>query len=64
MNDTDVNDRLARIETKLDAFLMTTNDQEARLRKLEARQSALFGGGGIVAAGLALAIALIETGAM
>lgn len=59
----DVNDRLARIETKIDAFLISQNDQEERIRKLETRQSALFGGGGLLIGFLTVGLTFIQVGA-
>lgn len=59
-----INDRLARIETKLDAFLITTDDQEKRIRKLEYRQASIFGGFSLVAAALAVYVSVATAGAI
>ena len=41
--------RLVRIETKIDAILLASVDHETRIRKVEGRVTALFGGGTILA---------------
>lgn len=49
-----VAERLVRIETKIDALLHSGADQETRIRKLEGRVTALFGGGSFLAACVAV----------
>lgn len=53
-------ERLVRIETKLDLLAMqfaaATADQETRLRKVEGRVTALFGGGTLLASAFGLLV--------
>ena len=43
-------ERLARIETKIDALLERHDDQEDRIRKVERQVTSLWGGGTVLAA--------------
>jgi hypothetical protein len=50
--DSEVLDRLARIETKIDAFKDGHNDQETRIRKLEGWRAYTIGVAAALSAGI------------